>query len=150
MQDETKSGSDKKIFIDEDWKSRAQAEKEELSRKRDESPGSQAATEAQRPHEQADRTEGRRGPMPPASFPFLVSTLSTQALISLGAVENPFTGKAERDLDQAKHFIDTLEMLQEKTRGNLSSQEQAMLDNVLYELRLAYVESTSQPAAQNP
>ena len=77
--------------------------------------------------------------IPPASFPILVSTLGAQAMTALGQIENPLTKKREVNLDLAKHVIDTLAILSEKTRGNLSAEEAAMLDAVTHELRMAYL-----------
>lgn len=116
-----------KIIVDEDWKTRAQAEKEALEQ------------EAQRKKAGEKQPDQERPPLPPATFAVHVSTLVSEALIFLGQMPNPFTGKPEVDLAQAKHFIDTLQMLQEKTKGNLSADEEQMLDQVLHELRMAYV-----------
>jgi hypothetical protein len=77
--------------------------------------------------------------IPPASFAILVSTLATQAMLSMGKAPNPVTNKTEVNADLAKHFIDTLGMLEEKTKGNLSKEEAGMLEAVLHELRMAFV-----------
>ena len=61
--------------------------------------------------------------------------------IGLGLVENPISKKREPDLDQAKFTIDTLEMLQEKTQGNLSEGEASALHGLLYDLRMRYVQA---------
>ncbi len=121
MSDEPKQPADKKIIVDEDWKNQVEREKDAA-----------AQGEPVQPHP--------RGPAPPASLSFLFSTLATQALIALGLAPNPLTQKTERDLDQAKHFIDMLGVLEEKTRGNLTSEEQRQLDSMLFELRLHFVE----------
>ncbi len=81
--------------------------------------------------------------LPPApDFSFFVTTLSIQASIDLGAIPNPATNKKEENLVQAKFLIDTLGMLQEKTKGNLTQEESAFMENVLYELRIQYIEKT--------
>lgn len=80
---------------------------------------------------------------PEADFTFFVTTLALQATIALGQIANPATNKKEEDRTQAKFIIDTLGMLKDKTSGNLSAEEDKVLDNVLYELRMQYV---SQPA----
>lgn len=77
--------------------------------------------------------------IPPASFPTLVSLLATQAMAALGKIADPQSNKASVNLPLAKHFIDTLEMLQAKTQGNLSELETGMLENMLFELRMVYV-----------
>ncbi|MBU3958532.1 MAG: DUF1844 domain-containing protein [Candidatus Omnitrophica bacterium] len=72
-------------------------------------------------------------------FNLFITTLALQASISLGTVPNPATNKKEENLTQAKFIIDTLEMLQQKTKGNLTSEETKLLENLLYELRMQYV-----------
>jgi hypothetical protein len=84
-------------------------------------------------------------PMPPASLLTLVSTLASQAMLSLGAIPHPITGKAEVDFEQAKHFIDTLGLLEEKTAGNRTPEEDATLTQVVHELRMAFVGMKSAP-----
>ena len=77
--------------------------------------------------------------IPPASFEFLVTTLYMQAMTALGLVPDPVTKKAEPNRPWAKHIIDTVAMLEEKTRGNLSPDETDMLTQILHQLRLLYV-----------
>ncbi len=79
---------------------------------------------------------------PTPDFSFFITTLSLQAAISLGNMPNPATNKKEEDLNQARFIIDTLGMLKEKTKGNLSSDENTLVENLLYELRLQYVSKT--------
>lgn len=76
------------------------------------------------------------------NFSMFVSSLSMQALIFLGEIDNPITHKKEENLDQARYMIDTLVMLKEKTKGNLSANEANLIDNVLYELRMKYTAKT--------
>lgn len=76
---------------------------------------------------------------PEADFKFFITTLTLQASIALGHMANPSTGKTEKDPVQAKFLIDTLAMLQEKTKGNLIKEEADLLENLLYELRVAYL-----------
>lgn len=78
-------------------------------------------------------------PVPPASFAILVSTLATQAMLSMGKAPNPVTNKTEVNVELAKHFIDTLGVLETKTKGNLTTEEAGMLEAVLHELRMAFV-----------
>lgn len=75
-------------------------------------------------------------------FKFFTTTLALQAAIFLGQIDNPVTNKKEENLPQAKFIIDTLDMLKEKTKGNLSPDELSMLENILYELKLQYIEKT--------
>src|SRR3989338_5344246 len=86
--------------------------------------------------------------MPEPNFPFFITTLAMQATIALGDAENPADGKKGESLPQAKFLIDTLGMLQEKTKNNLTSEESAMLEGILYELRMRYVQKTA-PAKKN-
>ena len=130
-----------KIIVDDDWKARAQAEKEELLKQ----------AEAKKAESQQQGDDGQSmPPMPPASFPFLLTTLATQAMASLGQMPDPVEGKPVIRPELAKHYIDTLGVLEEKTKGNLSNEESAMLKNLLHELRMLYVsvEKNPTPPAQ--
>tara|TARA_Y100001933_G_scaffold11960_1_gene10430 strand:- start:8751 stop:9200 length:450 start_codon:yes stop_codon:yes gene_type:complete len=136
------SAEEKKIIIDEDWKSQVEAEKEQAEADREASdPGDPAATV-----KSANEKASQEIPLPPADFTTIVSMLATQAMLNLGTLPNPMTGKTDRNLPQAKHAIDLVEVLQEKTKGNCNPQEEAMLQNLLHELRMAYVASEGQPA----
>jgi len=77
--------------------------------------------------------------LPPVTFSTFILSLNTAALIHLGELPNPETNRKEVNLTLAKHTIDTLDMLKEKTRGNLSPDEERLLESILYELRLRYV-----------
>jgi uncharacterized protein DUF1844 len=76
----------------------------------------------------------------PVNFSTFVLGLSTQALLHLGEIPNPMTNAVERDLEAAKHVIDILGILQEKTRNNLDAGEENLLSSVLYDLRMRYVD----------
>ncbi len=103
--------------IDESWKETVQKEKENLKK------------------------EGKFIPETP-DFGFFITTLALQAAIFLGQMENPSTNKKEENLPQAKFIIDTLGMLKEKTKGNLTEEENQMAENLLYELRTQYIAKT--------
>ncbi|WP_425615924.1 DUF1844 domain-containing protein [Anatilimnocola sp. NA78] len=77
--------------------------------------------------------------IPPASFIVLVQTLATQASVALGVISDPRTNKPEVNLDLAKHFIDTLALLEGKTKGNLTSDEASLLSAATSQLQMAYV-----------
>jgi hypothetical protein len=126
MAEEQPQPAEKKIIIDEGWKAQVQAEKEKAEKER---PGSSDQSAATR----------QRRELPPASITFLFTTLATQALIALGALPNPLNSETERDLDQAKLFIDTLGVLDEKTRGNLTPDEKRHLEALLFDLRMNFV-----------
>jgi hypothetical protein len=90
-------------------------------------------------------------PLPPPTFEFLVFSLKTQAEIRLGL--SPFGGdgegeREEADLPSARHAIDMLAMIAEKTRGNLSMEEQRLIENSLTELRFRFVQVTESTAKQ--
>lgn len=105
-----------KKAVDEDWKEQIHREKEV---KKEEKPP----------------------PIPPPNFILFVSGFATQTLIALGQIENPITKTKEKNLDQAKYTIDTLTMIKEKTKGNLTTEEEKFLDSVLYDLQMSYVSS---------
>jgi hypothetical protein len=80
-------------------------------------------------------------PLPPPTFEFLVLSLRWQAELQLGLYHTEKQPEHPPDLDGARHSIDLLGMLQEKTRGNLSLEEQRLLENSLTELRFRYVQA---------
>jgi hypothetical protein len=71
-----------------------------------------------------------------------ISSLAFQAMIFLGEVESPLSGKIEKNAPQAKLLIDTLILLREKTKGNLNEQESRLLEAAIYELQIKFVESS--------
>jgi hypothetical protein len=83
---------------------------------------------------------GPRDVEAPITFSTFLLGLSTQVLLHLGEIPNPISKKVERDLAAAKEVIDILGILREKTRNNLEADEQTLLDSVLYDLRMRYVE----------
>lgn len=78
--------------------------------------------------------------LPPASFATFVLSLTHSALVHLGDAPDPVTGTAEANLPMARHSIDVLALLQEKTKGNLTGEEERVLDQSLYDLRMRFVE----------
>jgi hypothetical protein len=76
------------------------------------------------------------------NFSTFVISLSTQALAHLGEIPDPIHNTVAKDLAAAREMIDILGMLREKTKGNLDRSEQALLDNILYDLRMRFVQST--------
>lgn len=79
--------------------------------------------------------------LPPADFSTFILSLGSSALIHLGQVEAPGEGGRQRDLPMAKHTIDLLDLLMQKTKNNLSKEEDELLESLLYDLRLRYVEA---------
>ena len=121
-----------KIIVDDDWKAQAQAEKEKLAE--------QVEKEGKQGGPRAAAGDRQRRELPPASFATLVSSVMTQILFALGGMEDPKTKRRYVDLELAKHHVDTLSMLEEKTKGNLSEDEKKLLDRALYETRMQYVQ----------
>ena len=80
-------------------------------------------------------------PLPEINFSTFVISLSTQALMHLGEIADPLSGKVETDVTAAKQMIDILGMLREKTKGNLSSGEERLMEDILFDLRMKYVEA---------
>ena len=79
--------------------------------------------------------------LPEIDFSTFVISLSTQVLMHLGEIVNPISGKAEADISVAKQMIDILGMLHEKTRGNLNANEAQLMEGILFDLRMKYVEA---------
>ncbi len=99
----------------------------------------------ERPAEGAGAPAGGHDPSPgaeptePVTFSTFLLGLSTQALLHLGEIPDPTSGHTERDLVAAKHVIDIIGILQQKTKNNLEQTETGLLDSVLYDLRMRYV-----------
>ncbi|HUT33963.1 MAG TPA: DUF1844 domain-containing protein [Planctomycetota bacterium] len=109
----------------------------------DDEKGEEAAAKDQAPPEQEkDGSADTAAETPEAKFAILVSSIATQVLVSLGQIENPLSKKKEVDLKSAKFSIDLLQMLADKTRGNLADAEKRYLEDVLYRLRMGFVEAS--------
>lgn len=85
----------------------------------------------------------RRRPYHQPTFTIFLSSVSMQAMIAMGKLESPLTGRKEKNLDQARFLIDTLGIIAEKTKGNLSSEEKNLLNESLLNLRMMYVQDTN-------
>lgn len=145
-----------KIIVDSDWKE--QVEKERAAAAADGSEGrvQDSAADDQGPEDEdagnetaasdppvvgeaVASTAAKRPTLPPPSFEILISMLFTQAMSALGQMPNPVDGETSVDKPMAKHSIDMIEMLDTKTKGNLSDDESKMLREALHALRMAYV-----------
>jgi len=126
---EEEKKQEKKIIVDEDWKQEAQREKEV------------SAAQEKSDKKEAPEEDKHRGPLPKGNLAALISMLATQALFALGLLQIKKKKKKGADLELAKYNIDMLETLEEKTRGNLSEEEQKVLANTLSEIRMAYVKT---------
>jgi hypothetical protein len=80
--------------------------------------------------------------LPAVDFHTFVLSLGSSALLHLGELEHPDAGEQQKDLPLAKHTIDILAMLQDKTKGNLTSAEDKLMESLLFDLRLRYVNAT--------
>ena len=85
--------------------------------------------------------QAERAPLPEVNFNSLIFSLSSSALLHLGKIADPQTGEKKTDLELAKHTIDTLAMLKEKTTGNLTDEEGKFLESILTDLRWRYVKA---------
>jgi hypothetical protein len=79
--------------------------------------------------------------MPAVSFNSFILSLNTTALFHLGEIPHPETGRKVFDLELARHAIDTLAMLEEKTKGNLDGEEQELISRVVYELKMRFIKA---------
>jgi hypothetical protein len=87
------------------------------------------------------KAEEQEAALPEINFSTFIISLSTQALMHLGEIANPLIGKVEVDRPVAKQMIDIIGMLREKTRGNLNSGEDRLIEDILFDLRMKYVEA---------
>lgn len=122
MADETR-----KIIVDDDWKQQARQEKERL-------------TQEVKP----------RDALPDPSFTELLNLVAFQAMVSLGLVGTPGGERIPPNLEAAKLYVDLLQVLEDKTRGNLTPEEKKLLDQVLYEMRMRYVQMAAAAGATTP
>ncbi len=153
------------LHIDTDWKKQAQEEKRRLAEEEQKraaaekersspsvsagpapaGPGSTTGATASPAAARGRSARGGERQLPEASFPTLVNSLVTQILLYLGDL-TPRGVEPQVNLDMAKFNVDLLGVLEEKTKGNLSPEEQKLLDNALYEVRMRYVSVASQYA----
>ena len=92
--------------------------------------------------EEAKKEETQRIPLPEVSLSSLIFSLSSSALLHLGEIADPQTGEKKEDFALAKHSIDTIAMLQEKTKGNRTEEEEKFVDSILTDLRWRYVKAS--------
>ncbi len=116
--------------VDESWKEQAEREKRDAPGAKPSGPApSRDTTEAAKP------AEG----LPEARFDVFISGIAMEALVALGEMPHPATRKQSVSLPQAKYLIDLLGVLEEKTRGNLSADEEKVFKDALYQLRMRYL-----------
>jgi hypothetical protein len=110
-------------------------------------PSSEAPQAPPKPEEAAPTAKEPPRAFPPADFATLVLSLGSSAVMYLGQEDGPDGKKTTRNLPMAKHAIDLLSVLEEKTKGNLSSEEEQILESLLFDLRLRYVEALKTASA---
>ncbi|UCE52717.1 MAG: DUF1844 domain-containing protein [Desulfobacterales bacterium] len=135
---------EKKDFVVKDRRIFSQEgdEKKEDDEKKEENAASSAAdkpTEQASQEQTAAREQEEEPQLPEINFPTFVASLNASALVHLGVIDDPAIGKKSKNLPMAKQTIDILNMLEKKTEGNLTKEEENMLKNVLYDLRIMYV-----------
>ena len=129
---------DRRIFAEQN---RDQKDDEQQKETPDETAADQSA--AQESKEAATAEEGEPDiPLPEINFSTFIFSLNASALVHLGAIEDPASEQKVKNLPLAKQTIDILNMLEEKTRGNLNKDEENIMRNILYDLRIAYVKET--------
>ena len=131
MENEKKEEQEKGFVIKD---KRFSAKKEEKEEYRSNQEGKSEKT----PKEEASAQET---PLPEIDFTHFILSLSSSALIQLGEIQDPFTQKSTKNLPSAKQTIDLIGMLKEKTKGNLTPEEEKVIDYVLYDLRMRYVKA---------
>jgi hypothetical protein len=121
-----KDNEEKKIIIDEDWKTEAHKEQEVLK-------------EEEKIEHEATEHEQEQAPLPEANFEGFISMITTQAYYALGLLRTEDDKDRPPDLDIAKYNIDMLGVIEEKTKGNLTDEEAKMLEGTLSQLRMIFV-----------
>ncbi|HDI79104.1 MAG TPA: DUF1844 domain-containing protein [Desulfobacteraceae bacterium] len=90
----------------------------------------------------SSKEERQRAPLPEVNFSSFIISLSSSALLHMGEIPDPQTGQKKKDMELARHTIDTIALLKEKTKGNLNSEEERLLNSILTDLRLRFVKLT--------
>ena len=129
-------GEEKKDFVIKDRRMFTQDEQKETEEAEKEAPESAETAQKEAPAPEEKEAEPQ---LPEINFQTFVFSLNASALVQLGVMEDPASGKKEKNLQLAKQTIDMLSMLQEKTAGNLTKEEDDMLKYILYDLRIRYV-----------
>jgi hypothetical protein len=112
-----------------------------FSAKKEEKGESQIEKEGKTEEAPGKDTSAQKVPLPEIDFTNFIFSLSTSALIQLGEIEDPFSQKQVKNFPLAKQTIDLIGMLKEKTKGNLTPDEERLIDYVLYDLRMRYVKA---------
>ena len=116
------------------------------AKKQEEEPPQPDTTQlkGEKGEEAVQEESSEQGASPPEiTFPSLLFSLSTSALIQLGEIQDPVSNQPMKNLPVAKQTIDLIGMLKEKTKGNLTSDEEKFMENMLYDLKMRYVKAAS-------
>ncbi len=105
-------------------------------------PSKKERIEAKDAYHSAASEKKEASPLPKVDFNTFVLSLSSSVLVHLGEVNDPASGKPSQDLDMARHTIDMLDMLEKKTQGNLDVDEDRLLKNILFEMRMKFIRKT--------
>ena len=105
-------------------------------------PGGETPAEEKGQEQQGASETTDEMPLPEINFSSFVLSLSSSALLHFGQIPDPLTKKTERNLPMAKQTIDILGILKEKTKNNLTNDEEQLLDGLLYDLRMRFVEES--------
>ena len=111
--------------------------REDSRENRDTTQVESAAGQPEAAHDASQAQE----PLPAINFSTFIISLSTQALLQLGEIADPLSGKDNKDIPVAKQMIDIIGMLKDKTKGNLNAGEERLTEDILFDLRMKYVEA---------
>ena len=129
---------DKKDFIIKDKRIFAEGDEDQPIKEETEKPLDDATSEESE-SAKAQEEERTDYQLPEINFATFIFSLNHSVLVHLGVMDDPSTGENVKNLPLAKQTIDILGMLEEKTRGNLTGDEEKMLKNILYDLRMIYI-----------
>ena len=108
----------------------------------DEGPSKNERIKAKDAYQSVASEKKQASPLPKVDFNTFVLSLSSSILVHLGEINDPASGQSSQDLDMARHTIDMLDMLEKKTQGNLDPDEDRLLKNILFEMRMKFIQKT--------
>ncbi len=133
---------EKELHIDEGWKAQVEREKSNLKAAPSADPAQPPTESTSAAKNESTTAKRETPPPPPASFEFLIASLATQAMACLGQIPDDDGKPLPVNLPYAKHFIDLLGVIEDKSRNNLDEDEAAYLKGTLLQLRIQFVESS--------
>lgn len=131
--------TDSKDFVVKDKRIFAEGSEDKEAAKQKAEPETEKPTDKGPEKKAGEEKESADYKLPKINFATFIFSLNHSVLVHLGVTEDPVTGKKEKHLPLAKQTIDILGMLEEKTKGNLTKDEEKMLKNMLYDLRMIYI-----------